>query len=295
MFRTRLISSRRACDIGPTRIYHKGAIDQQILDLLALNSRFPTALIGDLYAEIAACRTGNERFHSIVGRYGWPTVAKAIERFFAQAEADDRASVLGIPDGTYRSSGQLDSNGLDEKDPVHVAVTVTVNHDQMTIDLTGSSGDSRGSINSGLVQSRSAIQQAFKFLVNPEKPVTGGSFRNLEVIVPKGTCFDPSPEAACLHYGPHLMLAMDLVVRALSAAVPDRTAAGHVGDSWNVTFVNAPGYRRYMSGESLVGGWGAWSDGTGRTPSSTLPRETSRTSQLRPWSSATPSGSGATP
>ena len=74
------------------------------------------------------------------------------------------------------------------------------------------------------MQTRSALQQAFKFLVNPNAPVCGGSFRNLTIDVPAGSCFDPSPTAACLHYGPHLMLAMDLTIRALSEALPERTA-----------------------------------------------------------------------
>lgn len=251
--------------IGPTRLWRHGVLDQQLLDLIALNSRFPGSLVGDLHSEVAACWTGQDRFASIVQRYGWPTVASAVAQFCSRAEADDRASVREIPDGTYCAASDLDSDGLNEERPVHVEVTVTIAGDQMIVDLEGSSEQSRGSINSGIVQTRSAIQQAFKFLVNPQAPVTGGSFRNLEVRVPRGSCFDPTSEAACLHYGPHLMLAMDLMVRALSSVLPQRAAAGHVGDSWNVTFVNGVGYPRYLCGESLVGGWGAWDGGDGES------------------------------
>lgn len=251
--------------IGPTRLWHAGELDQQILDLLALNSRFPDALVGDLMAEVAACRTGEERFRSILARYGWPTVEAAIGTYFGHAEADDRRSVTDIPDGVYTASGSLDGDGIDDDMPVQVVVTVRVAGDHMTIDLTGSSQQSRGSINSGLVQSRSAIQQAFKFLVNPTTPASGGSFRNLDIVVPKGSCFDPAPEAAYLHYGPHLMLAMDLVVKSVSAAAPERAAAGHVGDSWNVTFTNAVGRPVFVSGESLSGGWGGYEGGDGES------------------------------
>ena len=92
----------------------------------------------------------------------------------------------------------------------------------MEIDLSGSSPQSIGSVNSGLVQTRSALEQAYKFLVNPSIAVSGGNFRNLKTTVPKGTCFNPKDTAPCLHYGPHLMLAMDLVIKALSKVVPDR-------------------------------------------------------------------------
>ena len=250
--------------IPPIRIIREGVLDQETLDLLALNSRFPGPLVGDLMASVAACRTGNQRFEAIVARYGWQQVDAAIEEFFAQAEQADRESVAEIPDGVYAAESFLDNDGINAE-PVKAAVTVTVDGDEMVIDLEGSGPENEGSINSGLVQTKSALQQAFKFLVNPGSSVCGGSFRNLEIRVPQGSCFDPSPTAACLHYGPHLMLAMDLVVRALSEAVPDRAAAGHVGDSWNVTLVNERGRPPFLSGESLVGGWGGHAKGDGES------------------------------
>ena len=250
--------------IGPTCIYRDGRLDQQIVDLIALNSRFPTALVGDLMAEISACRTGVERFRSIVRRFGWDQVQKSIQLDFDQAEAEDRVSVEEIPDGTYVADGYLDNDGVTE-DPVYVRVTVTVAGDSMRVDLSGSNQQCVGSTNSGVVQTRSAIEQGFKFLVNPHAPVFGGNFRNLEVVARKGTCFNPSETAPYLHYGPHLMLALDLMIKALSEAIPERAAAGHVGDSWNVIIVGENEYGLFLSGEALTGGWGAYEGGDGES------------------------------
>ena len=250
--------------IGPTCLIRGGRLDQQILDLIALNSRFPTALVGDLMAEISACRTGVERFRSIVERFGWEQVRSSIESVFEQAEAQDRRSVEEIPDGVYTAEGRLDNDGVTD-DPVYVKVAVTVQGDEMKVDLTGSNAQCVGSTNSGVVQTRSAVEQGFKFLVNPHEPVSGGNFRNLEVIAPEGSCFNPAATAPCLHYGPHLMLALDLMIKALSRAVPDRAAAGHVGDSWNVIIVGEDEFGLFLSGESLTGGWGAYEGGDGES------------------------------
>ena len=250
--------------IGPTCLIRGGRLDQQILDLIALNSRFPTALVGDLMAEISACRTGVERFRSIVERFGWEQVRSSIESVFEQAEAQDRRSVEEIPDGVYTAEGRLDNDGVTD-DPVYVKVAVTVQGDEMKVDLTGSNAQCVGSTNSGVVQTRSAVEQGFKFLVNPHEPVSGGNFRNLEVIAPEGSCFNPAATAPCLHYGPHLMLALDLMIKALSRAVPDRAAAGHVGDSWNVIIVGENEFGLFLSGESLTGGWGAYEGGDGES------------------------------
>jgi N-methylhydantoinase B len=249
--------------IGPTRLIHRGHLDQQILDLIVLNSRYPGAMTGDLKAEIAACRTGAERFQAVVARYGWPEVRASIETFFAHAEEADRQSVSAIPDGVYSAAGFLD--GDPDAGTVPIAVSVTVSGDRMSVDLQGTASEYRGPMNCGIVQTRSSVQHAFKFIVNPTDEVCGGNFRNLGIRVPKGSCFDPSPTAACLHYGPPLMLAMDLMIRALSEAVPDRAAAGHVGDSWNVTFVNDRHKKPFHAGESLVGGYGAHAHGDGES------------------------------
>ncbi|MDE0169604.1 MAG: hydantoinase B/oxoprolinase family protein [bacterium] len=250
--------------IGPTCIFRAGRLDQQIVDLIALNSRFPTALVGDLMAEMSACRTGVERFRSIVRRFGWEQVETAVRMVFEQAEVEDSASVEEIPDGVYVADGYLDNDGVTE-DPVYVKVTVTVEGESMTVDLSGSNRQCVGSINSGVVQTRSAIEQGFKFLVNPHAPVSGGNFRNLDVIAPEGTCFNPGETAPCLHYGPHLMLALDLMIKALSPAIPERTAAGHVGDSWNVSIVGENEFGLFLSGEALTGGWGAYEGGDGES------------------------------
>ena len=246
------------------RLVHRGVTDPQLCEIFALNSRQPTALLGDLMAEVAACRTGAERFHAIVDRYGWPAVESSIQSFFEHAELEDRAAVGSIPDGLYHSQGFLDGDGHSDNS-LHVAVTVAVAGDEMTIDLEGSSPECEGSINSGLVQTCSAMQQAFKFIVNPSTPACGGNFRNLQIKVPEGSCFYPSATAAYLHYGPHLLLATDLVVRALTTAVPERTAAGHLGDSCNVTLVNERGQAPYVFGDSLVVGWGAYPGGDGES------------------------------
>jgi len=250
--------------IGPTRIVRGGEIDQQIIDLIALNSRFPTAIVGDLMAEFTACRTGVACFRTIVERFGWPQVSLSIDEIFRQAEELDRMSVKEIPDGIYSAEGALDNDGV-TSDPINVKVTVRIENDEMEVDLTGSNAQCIGSVNSGRVQTRSAIEQAYKFLVNPSTTVSGGNFRNLKTIIPKGSCFNPTETAPCLHYGPHLMLAMDLVIKALSTAVPHRAAAGHVGDSWNVTLVGENEDGLFLSGESLVGGWGAYEGGDGES------------------------------
>ena len=54
---------------GPTKIVSRYAPREDLIDLLRRNSRFGYSLIGDMNAQIAACRTGEERLQAIIARF----------------------------------------------------------------------------------------------------------------------------------------------------------------------------------------------------------------------------------
>jgi N-methylhydantoinase B len=109
------------------------------------------------------------------------------------------------------------------------------------------------------VQTLSAIRLACKFLIRPDLGVTGGSFRSLKVEVEPGSIFAAQEPTACLQYGSHTMLLVDLIIKALAPALPDRVTAGLPGDAWNVIIVGPHPKEQglFMCLESTPGGWGA--------------------------------------
>ena len=249
--------------LGPTRIYREGRPEQGVLDLLLRNSRFPRGVWGDLHAQIAACRTGERGLQSLHGRYGAAALHSANEEILRQSAQIDADEVGALPDGTWEAAGSLDSCGPGGA-PVPVRVRVTIDGSRMTFDLRGSSGQTTGSVNCGMAQTVSAARLAFKFLINPDAPVTDGTFRNLEVIADSGSVFDALPPAACQYYYPHLGLMIDLVLRALADACPDRVVAGQPADAMNVLFSGSgDDGRRFVCGEATAVGWGAHRDGDG--------------------------------
>ncbi len=63
--------------LGPTRLFDRGEPREDIIDLLRRNSRFGYSLVGDLNAQVAACRTGEARFQAILDRFGYEAYAAA--------------------------------------------------------------------------------------------------------------------------------------------------------------------------------------------------------------------------
>ena len=249
--------------LGPTRLYHEGRPETGVLDLLVRNSRFPRGIWGDLHAQIAACRTGERGLRSLHLRHGRDVLRAADEEILRQSARLDAEVVGSLPDGSWEAEGELDSWGPGGG-PVPVRVRVSIEGERMTFDLRGSSTQTPGSVNCGMAQTVSAARLAFKFLINPDAPVTDGTFRNLEVVVDRGSVFDAVPPAACQYYYPHLGLMIDLVLRALSEACPDRVVAGQPADAMNVLFSGTgDDGRRYVCGEATAVGWGAHSGGDG--------------------------------
>ena len=111
--------------LGPTKVVEGGVQKPDVTDLLGRNSRFSYPAIGDLGAQIACARTGQQRLSAIIARYGSETIAAAREAIFAQTERFERAAVAAIPDGTYSAEGCLDNDGNSDE-PCWVRLTVEI-------------------------------------------------------------------------------------------------------------------------------------------------------------------------
>lgn len=250
--------------IGPTRLYREGVPQTEILDFLTRNSRLPRSIWGDMHAQIAACRTGENRLQALYDKFGETVIREATEEIWRQCEMLDHEVVSQIPDGIYEESGALDSEGPGGK-PVPIKVKVTVSGDQIELDLRGSSPQTGGPLNCGVAQTISAARLAFKFLVNSDVPATAGTFRNLKVLTDVGSVFHAQEPAACQYYYPHLGLMIDLFIKALSSGIPDRVVGGQPSDAMNILFVGKSPKTgdEFFTGEATGVGWGAHADGDG--------------------------------
>ncbi len=250
---------------APTRIYDRGEPREDIIDLLRRNGRFGYSLVGDMNAQVAACRTGEARFQAILDRFGYETYLDARREIYRQSEELEREAVSAISDGTYRAEGFLDDDGLGHG-PIAVHVRIDVDGDQMAINLEGSSPQMDGPVNCGFAQTVSACRVAFKLLINPERPVDGGTFKTLDVIAPEGSIFTAQEPAACQWYFSSLGLLIDLVVTALADVLPEQVAAAHFGDSM-VMFLSGKDPRRngqpFLHVMPHAGGWGGFDGGDG--------------------------------
>jgi N-methylhydantoinase B len=247
-----------------TRLYENNKPRKEIIEFLRINGRFGYSLIGDMNAQIAAGKTGEKRFQGILDRFGIDLVRSARDEIFRQSEELEREAVRKIKNGTYYADGFLDDDGLGS-DPVKVNMKVIVEDEKITIDLDGSADQTQGPVNCGFAQTISACRVAFKLLINPKRPVDGGTFKTLDVAAPKGSIFKAEEPAACQWYFSSLGLLIDAFVKALSSSAKELSAAAHYGDSM-VIFIGGVDPRNnfpFLSVEPTCGGWGGFEGSDG--------------------------------
>jgi N-methylhydantoinase B len=241
------------------RVLHRGELDRNLIRIIEGNSRLPTAVVGDLRAQVAACHTGVRRLCALIERYGLEAFGSSIELMIRQGEDLARAAVAEIPDGEYLAEGFLDNDGVDLARQLTVAVTVRVTGDEVEFDLTGTDAAALGPLNANRNITESELRLAFKTLTTPKEPANEGHFRPIRVVVPEGSLLNAQrPVPTLLAFVP-LELLVDLVRKALAPAIPERVTAADYGRCC----VMHAAARHTRDGSFVIiadtegGGWGA--------------------------------------
>jgi N-methylhydantoinase B len=246
--------------------YHsRGKLNRDVKEFIRMNVRRPDRAMGDLEAQLSACRVGVKHLQALIERHGCDAVLAAIGAIMDQSEAEARLQVSAIPDGVYEAESQMDDDGVDLGKPVPIRVKVTVKGDAMTVDLSGVSPQVKGFYNSNA--GVACAQVAFKCLaLAADYPINDGGFRPLKVIVPPGTVVSavhPAPYRVWMTYP---MTVVDTIFKALAPAIPGRVIAGHHADllTANINGIHPRDGRLWIYLGGLIGGgWGAKCDEDG--------------------------------
>ena len=147
------------------KIYKEGRPNAEVLRLIEDNIRFPESSLGDLRAQIACCRTGEERLKQICRKYGGEVfLKKRCETIWDQTDKLVREAVRAIPDGVYEASSFLDDDGRVMNKTIPIKVKVVVRGDELTIDFPKSPIKCRASSTADRVGGMAAARVAFKAL-----------------------------------------------------------------------------------------------------------------------------------
>ncbi len=234
--------------VPPVKLLEAGRMNQPVLDIILRNVRTPVERRGDLSAQMAAHRVGEQRLLEIVARYGLEETLHYAHGLLAYAEGLTRAAIAAIPDGTYTFVDELDDEGVPDKrwtgggssshPGPRIQVAVKVEGDGMTVDFSGSSAAVRGPLNAVRAITESATWYAVHCVATArgeEAPMNSGTFAPVRVVVPHGSLLDAEPPHAVA--GGNVETSqriVDAVLGALAQALPELVPAASQGTMNNL-------------------------------------------------------------
>jgi N-methylhydantoinase B len=256
--------------IPPIKLIAGGELQDDVFRLLLNNVRTPEEREGDLNAQIAACHTGAARLLEITERYGLARVQQVMGELQEYSEKLMRAFLGKVPHGRYEAEDFLDDDGAGSGS-VRIAVALifqsaAAGKPLVTVDFTGSSPQVAGSINAVDAIAFSACFYVFRCLLQEDVPAAAGLMRPVRMIAPKGTVVNARPPAAVA--GGNVETSqriVDVLLRALAKAMPDRVPAGSSGTMNNLTIggIDERTGEPFAYYETIAGGMGARPDRAG--------------------------------
>lgn len=261
--------------IPPLALYRDGEPVQEAFSLLLDNVRYGDVIEPDLRNIVSALTLGETLLLQTVERYGVDAYLGAMDYTCDAAEERMSAALAALPDGVYEGEDLVDADGLDDSEEYRVKVKITKVGGRAEVDVSGSSRQARTSINATVLDAKTAVLVALKFLFDPKGSFASGAMRPIDLVIPDGTFLSAlPPEGTVFLYFESSNALLTAILRAFEPVLGPDAMAGDLGGNNNH---NASGVRADGSpwlSASQVGGehgpWGATRHGDGETYMTTL-------------------------
>jgi N-methylhydantoinase B len=206
--------------IPPVKLMRAGMLQQDIVDILAANSRVAQSNWGDLNAQLNALDLGERRLHALLDEYGDATITAALDALTARAEKLMRANIAALPDGTYSCDDFLDNDGVTDK-PLRIALDLTIAGDRMTLDFSRSAPPCDGPLNISRSTAVACCYVALKHLFT-DVPANAGCLAPIAFIIPDTTLLGASAPRPVAGYTETILRVIDVIFGAFAQAAPER-------------------------------------------------------------------------
>jgi N-methylhydantoinase B len=253
--------SEEGIRIPPVKLVEYGATNQQLLRTILSSVRTPEEREGDLAAQIGACRVGETRLQELVTRFGLEKTKALCTQLLDYAERVMRAELANMPAGRFAADDFLDDDGFNT-DPIRIAVSIQINPASYSaqIDFSGSSPQVASSMNAVFSITYSATCYVFRCLLPEDAPANAGLMRPISVHAPERSIVNAEfPAAVAAGNVETSQRIVDVLLRALAQAIPERIPAASSGTMSNLTIggIDPRTQKPFAYYETIAGGMGA--------------------------------------
>jgi N-methylhydantoinase B len=200
------------------KLLDEGKQNKVLIDLISQNIRVPEQGLGDIWAQVAGCRTMGERLQGLLDSVSLDDLGAEVRQ---RSENAMRDAIRQIPDGVYTSTVQHD--GFEE--PILIKCELTVKGDRIEIDYAGTSKQLPRALNVVPIYTFAYTVYGLKALLCPDIPNNEGSFLPISTRAPLGSLLNPAYPAASGGRSAIGHLLPAAVFKALAGVLPDKVWA----------------------------------------------------------------------
>ncbi|QHE87798.1 hydantoinase B/oxoprolinase family protein [Hydrogenophaga sp. BPS33] len=249
------------------RVARSHVVDEDVIALVALNSRLPQERALDLRVQVSTNAGGAIAVRALVARMGGiGAFHRAIDDVLAYTQRRAQRRIDNLTPGRHSFTTWLDDDGSGEGEPVPVVATLFVEEGKLVVDLAGSGPESKGALNVAESALRATVYYCVKAMLDRDLMANSGMARAIEIRAPQGSIVNPRPPAACGARTIACQRVAGAIFGAFRALVPrDRLMASSNDTLPQISFsgqlVDTDSF--YLCGETLGGGGGARDDADG--------------------------------
>jgi N-methylhydantoinase B len=239
-----------------------GVPNRPLLDLIAVNTREPVKVLGDIRAVLAGLETGERQVRELAERLGGPRLRRSMHEFLDYTERATRTALERIPDGSGSAVDYLDDDGAGGP-PVRFECRAEKRGGSLHFDFTGTDPQVGSSINCTVADVGSVVSFVARAALGEDVVVNDGFNRCVDFTIPDGTVASAQPPAAVASRAASIYRLTDVAMAALGELVPERIPANDGGPA----IVYFSGHRAdgaaWIFLDYVQAGWGATATGDG--------------------------------
>lgn len=200
------------------KLLDAGEPNQILVEMITQNIRVPEQGMGDIWAQVSACRMMSERLQGLLETVNLEELGAEVRQ---RSENAMREAIRLIPDGVYTSTVQHD--GFEA--PILIQCELTVKGDQIEIDYAGTSPQLARALNVVPIYTFAYTVYGLKALLCADIPNNEGSFLPISTTAPVGSLLNPTYPAASGGRSAIGHLLPAAVFKALAEVLPDKVWA----------------------------------------------------------------------
>lgn len=238
--------------IPVTKLRRGDLINEDVLNIVAANSRIPQEAKGDILSLLSCNDTGVQRTLALMQEYQLNSFDHIAEFIFKRSASATRSALMTLPEQTLHSTMLLD--GYDK--PIELHATMVIRDGHIAVDLSGSSSAVAYGINCPLNYTAAYAAFGIRALLTPDIPNNQASLNAITVTAPAGLIVSaerPSPVSARHVVGQALP---DLMLGCLAQVLPEKVLAESAGALWTLS-LSGYGEKPFSSLNVALGGMGA--------------------------------------